>query len=297
MRIRLHQNGWTPIIENWDIKAATLKEIKDIATLLYSNTMVVFLNQELSVDDEINFCHKFGETQSFDHPALHKECVDMNHLNMQRVTGDLENPGVFPNPEELEWHLNRASTIDKKNIVWLYGVKGTVGSRTSWINTVLAYQDLHPVVRKDISTAKIRMVTPGDSLIDQINGNRYNKDNSFEDLLYSGDGTVISDQLMPLVHTNVLGVNGLYWPSRFVYSIEEDPDSGKPPWTEARSKEMIELLHNHVFQEKYMYHHDWDDGDVVMSEQFLGIHKRWAFPAIHKRLLHRMEFDTSKLDF
>lgn len=297
MRIKLHQNGWTPIVENWDIKTATSKEIKDIATLLYSNTIVVFLNQELSVEDEIDFCHKFGDSFYFTHPDLHKNCVSPEHLNIQRVTGNLENPGVFPNPEELEWHLNKASNIDKKNIVWLYGVEGTVGSRTSWINTILAYQDLHPMVKKDISTARIRMLTPGDNFLEQVNGNKHLKDIEFDDLLGSGDGTIISDYTMPLVHTNVLGVNGLYWPSRFVYSIEEDPASGKPQWTESRSKEMIELLHNHVFQEKYMYHHDWDNGDAIISEQFLGIHKRWAFPAIHRRLLHRMEFDTSKVNF
>lgn len=53
-------------------------------------------------------------------------------------------------------------------------------------------------------------------------------------------------------------------------------------------------LKNHVLQEKYMYHHDWKDGDLVISEQWLSIHKRWFFPRMNTRLLHRIAFNYDK---
>jgi alpha-ketoglutarate-dependent taurine dioxygenase len=56
---------------------------------------------------------------------------------------------------------------------------------------------------------------------------------------------------------------------------------------EEQSREFIAELRSHVEQEKYMYHHLWDDGDVVISDQWLGVHKRWAFEKIQTRLLHR----------
>ena len=293
MRIRLHHNGWTPLIDNYDIKTATAKDIKTITQLLYTNTVVVFTNQELTPDDELNFCKTFGVTESYKgSPTV---ILSEHYHDVVRVTGNKNNLGAFPNPDELEWHLNKSANPNKKNIVYLYGVQGTAGSRTSWINTILAYQDLHPVVKKDISTAHIKLLSPGD-FWEQLNENVHKKSINFEEMLDSGNGTVIAEQSMPLVHTNPLGVRGLYWPSRMIYSIEEEPGSRKSPWSKSRSKEMIELLHEHVFQEKYMYHHDWNDGDLVLSEQFLGVHKRWAFPGIERRLLHRIEFDTSKVN-
>ena len=61
--------------------------------------------------------------------------------------------------------------------------------------------------------------------------------------------------------------------------------------TEEESKVIMDPLIEHTTQEKYIYHHDWDDGDLVISEQWLGIHKRWKFEGMPNRLLHRAVFD------
>jgi alpha-ketoglutarate-dependent taurine dioxygenase len=65
--------------------------------------------------------------------------------------------------------------------------------------------------------------------------------------------------------------------------------------TDEEFKEIHEYLVNHVKQEKFMYHHDWKDGDVVISEQWLSVHKRWPFKKMDKRVLHRIAFDYSKI--
>ena len=43
------------------------------------------------------------------------------------------------------------------------------------------------------------------------------------------------------------------------------------------------------------YDHYWEDGDVVISEQWLSIHKRWEFKRMSERILHRIAFDYSKV--
>ena len=63
------------------------------------------------------------------------------------------------------------------------------------------------------------------------------------------------------------------------------------------SDKLIAKLRNHVEQEKYMYHHDWEDGDLVLSEQWLGIHKRWPFEDMPIRLLHRAAVDFPDQDY
>jgi alpha-ketoglutarate-dependent taurine dioxygenase len=61
--------------------------------------------------------------------------------------------------------------------------------------------------------------------------------------------------------------------------------------TKEESTPIINEYAAHTTKEKYCYHHDWDDGDVVISEQWLGIHKRWKFEGIMNRVLHRAVFD------
>ena len=55
-------------------------------------------------------------------------------------------------------------------------------------------------------------------------------------------------------------------------------------------------LIEHVTQPQFIYDHHWKDGDVVISEQWLSIHKRWAFDDMEKRMLHRIAFDYGKLN-
>ena len=56
-------------------------------------------------------------------------------------------------------------------------------------------------------------------------------------------------------------------------------------------KELFEYLKKHILQDKYRYDHYWEDGDLVISEQWLTIHKRHAFDKMNERLLHRIAID------
>jgi alpha-ketoglutarate-dependent taurine dioxygenase len=91
-----------------------------------------------------------------------------------------------------------------------------------------------------------------------------------------------------IIHTNNAGKTGLFFPFlQFRNFVGMTPD---------QSRSIIEPLRDHVLQEKYMYHHDWQDGDVVIAEQWLGIHKRWKFDGMNQRLLHRLTFDFNNSD-
>ena len=57
------------------------------------------------------------------------------------------------------------------------------------------------------------------------------------------------------------------------------------------SDNLFEYLKNHILQDKYRYDHHWQDGDVVISEQWLTIHKRHAFDKMHERLMYRITID------
>ena len=60
--------------------------------------------------------------------------------------------------------------------------------------------------------------------------------------------------------------------------------------TREESMAIAKPLHDHLTQDKYCYHHDWQNGDLVIGDQWFGIHKRWPFEKITERLLHRSVF-------
>jgi taurine dioxygenase len=64
------------------------------------------------------------------------------------------------------------------------------------------------------------------------------------------------------------------------------------------SDKLKEKLTSHIMNDKYVYHHDWQDGDIVISDQWHSMHKRWAFDKMDKRLLHRaaMNYPDQKYD-
>ena len=54
-----------------------------------------------------------------------------------------------------------------------------------------------------------------------------------------------------------------------------------------------DYLMKHVFQEKYIYHHDtWQNGDLIFMDQFHSIHRRNEVQG--DRFLWRLTIDYSK---
>ena len=56
-----------------------------------------------------------------------------------------------------------------------------------------------------------------------------------------------------------------------------------------------ELVDQILKDESYAYHHDWVDGQIVLSDQWMSIHKRWQFDRMEERVLHRIALDYSNV--
>jgi taurine dioxygenase len=274
MNIRIHENDWTVLVEDVDLKEVTQEQVDVIAKYILTNTVVVIKKQQLTPADEIRIAGMFGRLQNFtgNNPGFILKDTD-GYIN--RVSGGLDEhgrPGMFGHVTELEWHCNRVSDPDRFPIIWLYGECGTVGSKTSWLNNILTYDSLPQEKKDNFKNLKLNV------------GNTQQFIN-----YYRGDEYVPQDitHYRPnLVHTNQLGVTGLFFSWNQTHFVEDmDPTEGR---------KLIEDLRAFCEKEKYMYHHDWEDGDVVISDQWLSIHKRWEFSDMEKRVLHRIALDFSK---
>lgn len=88
------------------------------------------------------------------------------------------------------------------------------------------------------------------------------------------------DYEMPLLNKNVSGTKtGLYF--HYHNSCEFPTDST-----------LLDDLKKLCFQEKYIYQHWWEPGDIILMEQKLTLHKRDQDDQsiLQNRLLHRYTF-------
>lgn len=288
MKYEIHENGWTVIVRDFDFNQATKAEIDLISRLVAKHTVVVVKNQSLTLEEEIKVCHMFKDPEPAFKPSDHMFKSSAADLKIDpiglisRVTGEKDEdgePGIAGHASEMAWHSDMPYDPLRRSIVWLYAVRGSKGSRTSWNNTILAYNDMSQEDKDRIKDLKC-IYFSGINLDDE-----YIKSGTALDQ----DRTIIESFTPPLVYTNISGQTGLHFSpyllERFVGLTKEE------------TKEIVDPLFDHVVNNKYVYHHDWEDGDVVLSEQWLGIHKRWPFLDIEKRMLHRAAFEFTDQDY
>ena len=256
---------------NVDIKTLSDEELKQVGRDINKHLVVVFRNQDLKPEDELKICKTIGNVKA----NKGESTTAKDNLSLipgvLRVTGELNErgePGLFGHEIELDWHTHHPTEQNRWPFVWLYSERGSKGSKTSWINQVQAYNDLPQDIKNkvnDITVAcghKIGAFSPSEIFQDVVMYNSPQK----------------------IVRTNVEGLTGLYFPFLQIFDVIDG--CSKDEWPE-----LFEYLKNHILQEKYLYHHDWEDGDLVISEQWLSIHKRWTFKGMDKRVLHRIALD------
>ena len=189
---------------------------------------------------------------------------------VQRVTGEKKNgefTGIFP-LGKLDWHCN-LNGPDRADGVALQGIQGVVGTRTSWNNTALALKEMPEDLRNRVRGKYAKFYYNPTKWADI-----YNK-SQLEAMLKARH-----HYKMWLEQTNIAGVQGLYLYTNNDCEIVGDDTN------------LFEDLQDFLFQEKYIYHHEWALGDIVLSDQLLTLHKRRqeVDSVFEKRILHRFTF-------
>jgi alpha-ketoglutarate-dependent taurine dioxygenase len=295
MNIITHTNGDVKEVVDFDIKTATTEQIHEIAKHVETTGIVVLKKQNLTPEDEVRITQTMGKIEDYsnylDEPTQDLEkCIrnprpkhsDLDKYKLVdttdagrkifRVTGEEKHgvEGIFGHVSDLDWHCNRPWDKHRQPIIWLYGERGTKGSRTSWLNMIQVWNDLDPELQNILRRLKV------------INGhiaNAYTEHNT--SWMKFGTGTFIFyDNPQDIVYTNRRGITSLDFPFLQVHHVMN--------LSIPESEEIKETLTKIILNEKYMYHHDWDDGDIVISDQYMSLHKRWAFEGIKSRVVHRI---------
>lgn len=272
MQFKLHENGWTTFVEDFDINTCTEQDIKDICKMISKTTCVVIKNQsQPTLERELEVLHMFKDPS----PLFHKKDEHFRHTAVDpdglicRVTAEKNEEGktgIGANPGDFDWHANVTWRKIREPIIWLRAVKGTEGSTTSYNNNVMTWNDLPTTFKNTLKDLKPIITggrrhdgSPISAREDEDRGEKFNH---------------------PLVYTSPLtGVTGLYCPYLQIRGFVGMPDD--------EAQELIKWLGEFTTQEKYIYHHHWNDGDIVIADQWHGIHKRWKFVNLETRVLHR----------
>lgn len=267
MNYKLHTNGWTVIIDDFNISNATTHELYELANLCAKHTCVKLRNQKLTVNRELEIIKTFNDPyQLFDpsNPKFEKLSLDKEGY-LGRVTAN----AIAGHKEEMLWHNESPGDRLGSDIAWLYAEKGVAGSVTVWNNTAEAYKDLDTATKEKIKDLKCIYFGNVNHSIARTEDNFNNRK--------------IYNTRLPLVYTNHTGLIGLHLS---LHQFERFDGMSRD-----ESLKIAEPLFNFVTQDKYCYFHEWQDGDVSLSDQWLGVHKRMHFEDMSDRLVHRATFN------
>lgn len=197
----------------------------------------------------------------------------VDEVLVQRVTAkekDNKPTGIFPKGK-LDWHAN-LNGPDRADGVALQGYAGVEGTVTSWLDTAAAYAVM-PQSLKDKIKGKYCTYT-------------YNMANWAETPWHLNHAKVEDSYRMWIEQENIAGVKGLYFYTNNDLQVSDGDDD---------DIELYDELKAFLFQEKFMYHHEWEVGDIVLSDQLLTLHRRPLRPdaVFEKRILHRLTFPIS----
>ena len=286
MNYEVHEKGWG-VLCHTPIEKLNHNDILLILELLMKNTIIIWRNQNLSAQQIHDFCSYIGRhdyaftPEEYDKfTPEHKSSFVDDYSGMIRVSGkkdQYDNEGVFGHTEELSWHSDKIHDVNRKPFTFLYAAEGTQGSVTEFTNHIVAYDLLSDDNKFLYNDATIRFGL-----------GRWRKD--LTSTAYQKTVNLINNIDHPdhnLVVTNPYGDKGLFISPLQTESISFVDDND--------IIDFCDKILNHITQPDCVYVHEWEDGDVVMSDQILGIHKRNKFDGMSNRELYRMSFDLSNI--
>lgn len=274
MKTHIHKGNAVEILD-YDLRNVNINDAHEIMELYFNHLVVVFRNQTLTPQDMIKIAKVFGDPEFFNDTIVSQRSPDGVN-GVQRVCKGF-NPdgtpmGLFGHDDDLEWHANRPSAEhDRKPIVFLYAHSHSQNSRISWANMQMAYDDLDQETKDFLEDKKG---------IYGFEPNTYTKSFNIWNPHRNLEG-------QNFIRVNPIGVKGMFFPYYQFFGFKDIDKETSDYYTKK--------LFEHAYQEKYFYHHDYRDGDVLFGDQWLTVHKRWA-TELGERMLYRVSMDWANID-
>ena len=229
--------------------------IRGLTQALYENRVIIIRNQSLTENSYLEFGRHWGA------PIPHV----LDHLRMPRYPALM----IVGNTEEKDqvetvrngtalWHTDQSYEAIPASATMLYAIKvPTIGGETQICNMVAAYQDLDQTTKRRLDSLQV--------------AHQYGRGKlrPFEFVASPITTQEQQDQLPTFYHPLVMrhhitGEKALYAVGQSSYGIKGMKDG--------KALDLLEQLKDHVLQEKYIYRHKYEIGDVAIWDTFQTLH-------------------------
>jgi alpha-ketoglutarate-dependent taurine dioxygenase len=259
-----------------DFNKMTDQELKEFGRSIAQDNVIIVRNQNLHEKDILRVCETIGNVLKPNQFFMHPDYPGLFRVTNERHEG--KKIGIFAD-KELDWHSNaNARPSGKECCVALYCVKPGVDSVTSFCDTRQAYRDLPDHIKEIVNDIDCTFMFQNNTFYHLDPDDRELK--MFDNSRFYPKGVT-----KPLVYNHPYdGDKGLYFSFHYITKMwRRDGSELDEQW-------LRQYLMQHVFQEKYMYHHNtWTPGDFIFMDQFHSIHKRNEVQG--ERFLYRLSFD------
>ena len=250
-------------------------ELRELTRHIQYTGWTIFHEQDLDENQLATLFKRIGECETPNLFMNHKENPEIFNVSGER-DNDGKKIGMFGDGE-LGWHSNGNSRhLIDKILIGLYCVKGDVNTTLSVCNTSDPFRDLSEDEKEYYRSIKIKVKFKNHTM--------YSLDDDDPELEFMSKN---KGSIRPLVgqhpHT---GVDYFYFPYHFICGAWE----GKK---KVDHEPIIEKLMPKIFKSKYMVHHIFQEGDLLLMDQFTSLHRRT--PVMGPRLLWRVACDYSRL--
>lgn len=298
MQIQIIKDGCAVEIKDVSIENLTFDEKAKIKNLLFEYGVVLLRNQTTCPAEYTRFVNDIGPIHEFDelmwnqygeYKGVPESFPDpltfepKDQYPVQRVTGQKikdKFSGIFATGT-LDWHsdMNRYDIGDGTA---LQGYKGCKNTSTVFLNTNKAHKELPENLAEMIDGAYCEYTFNPDKWAKGI------PEHQREIMKKSPAGTR-KHYKMWLEQTNAGGFKGFYFHTNNKCLM--------------RTKNGIDYnirksFEDYLFQDKFIYEHWWEEGDILLMDQLTTIHKRGQNDPdiLSKRILHRICFRLSNLN-
>lgn len=240
----------------------------------HEHQVVVFRDQDLSVEDHIAFSRRFGDLEIH----ISTDSLLKDHQEILLVSNKKEN-GKYIGVENAgdEWHSD-LSYMPKPSLgSLLYALEiSEVGGDTEWSNMYTAYETLPEATRRRV-----------EGLTARHSFNRFrNKRVTIPEQRKEGareryEKISPPDVIHPVVRTHeTTGRKALYVSPRFTIGIEDLPED--------EGQALLDELIEHSIQRDFVYHHKWRLGDLLLWDNRCTLHLACrGIPEDQIRHMHR----------
>lgn len=266
--------------EVYDIDLNSNEEIVELGKL-YAQNLIVYINQQISTA-RLNdiMCHWGDPSRALIHNLVANGSLNGRHwrelyLTMGLAAKDVKDLGIavstisyktdsknramgmFTNGE-LDWHSDQCAFDDAPRVIGLQSVANSANSQTQFLCTHDAYEllssEMKSIVKELICIHKWvdNLMAPGL--------------NHSQTQLLKYNMCPVPGLETKLYSESILGLPGIKFPSHTFDKFKGmSRDESLKLLTELKSK---------IYQEKYIYTQNWEDGQIVFMDQEITLHKR-----------------------